>query len=234
MILSKNGRVRPISDPETRKLQNQVRTLLAQNKGNVNNFKYNQSTASSSSLANGSPLVVAVNPIAQSTDESGRVGDLCKYHWVELNWQIYTVSTNPAFNAWVRVMLVLESTALGSALGLSQFFTTATPNAFSARNYLTRNDRRFKVIYDSGPRLVGPEQTPLAVAGYQPNTFGAPNNIGEVVPRIKLNFITDYSRGNAGTVADIDTNALSLICFTDNGTANVIEFAANITLQFTD
>ena len=50
----------------------------------------------------------------------------------------------------------------------------------------------------------------------------------------KFNFVSDYALGNAGTVADIDTNSLHLLVFSDNSTANAVEHYGNILLTGTE
>jgi hypothetical protein len=134
----------------------------------------------------------------------------------------------------VRYLIVRETTTLGSNVTPQQFFAgvTATPAPSTLRNYVTRDDKRYHVLLDSGILSFGPETTPLAVAGSSFNTFMAPCNYQKIHHRIPVKFTTDYSRGNAGTVADIDTNGVTLIIITDNTTANYVGYLFNYVWQY--
>jgi hypothetical protein len=214
------------------KLKSQVRTLLANDRLNVHNFRYITGSVTTGSLVN-TGNYTCINAVAQSTDETGRVGDLCKFHWLECSMSISTASAiQTVVN--LRYLVVRETTTLGSAVTPQQFFAgvTSTPAPIALRNYATRDDKRYHVLYDSGSLPFGPETTPLAVAGSSFNTYLAPCSWEKVHKRIPLKFTTDYSRGTAGTVAHIDTNGVTLIVITDNTTANQIGFLFNYVWQY--
>jgi hypothetical protein len=176
---------------------------------------------------------ICINAIAQSTDETGRVGDLAKFHWLECS--MYISASSAVQNvANVRYLVVKETTTLGSVITPQQFFAgvTSTPSPPVLRNYVTRDDKRYHVLLDSGCLSFGPETTPLAVAGSSFNTFMMPSSYQKIHKRIPVKFTTDYSRGTAGTVADIDTNGVTLIIITDNNTANYIDYSFNYVWQF--
>jgi len=85
--------------------------------------------------------------------------------------------------------------------------------------------KRFKTLYDSGPIVICGSSTSTQTLSWG----GSPDWARNV--KIPLDLITDYSRGNAGTVADIDTNAISLICFTDNATGSAMYLNYGYTLE---
>jgi hypothetical protein len=196
------------------------------------NPKYIVTNLSAGTLVNSTPVITCVNAVAQGTDETNRIGDICKMQWAELSLNFLAGNTFIAGSFGLRVMLVSETTALGAVVAPAQFFSTATPQAIQLRNYVSRDDKRFHVWWDSGPKLIGPTSFALNTAV---NTYGVPPQIEMVLPRINLNNLrTDYSRGNSGTITDIDTNALSLLVFTDNTNANYITYNIGVIVQFLD
>ncbi len=179
------------------------------------------------------PSLTLLNGVAQGTGENARVGRLCKMNWLDINVTIYAAQGFLGASS-VRSFIVAETTALGSALAPSQFFvdtTNFTPN--SQRDRTNRNASRYVVLWDSGPKVIGG----LSVASGQT----APVNPGAGQPCVQnfsihlpLNFFTDYSRGSAGTVADIDTNSLYLMIVSDTGTANNLAATGGFTTCFSD
>lgn len=177
------------------------------------------------------PIVQLLNGVIQGTGENGRIGRLIRNKWIDFNLEISTGQFLGAI--LVRAYLVVESTALGSGLAPSQFFVDAANfSPLSQRDRTNRNASRYCVLWDSGPKHVGGDsiasgQVAPAVSGVSPS---------ELVwsKRVNLNFDTDYSRGNAGTVADIDTNSLSMLICTDDGNANHIYASLTWTLCFQD
>lgn len=179
------------------------------------------------------PINVCMNAVAQGTSENTRIGRLCKLKWLDLNIETWFTNVTSCQNTLVRIYVIVENTALGSALSPNQFFldnTTWTP--MSQRDRTNRNASRYVVLWDSGP---------YAMSNLGTATGTAPFSVAGVLPsdkcwskRIPLNFDTDYSRGNAGTVADIDTNALSLIVVADTNTANELYCNATWTVAFQD
>lgn len=198
----------------------------------VVNPKYIVTNFSAGTLVNGTPISVCVNAVVQGTDEVNRIGDICKMQWIEFSLDLTSAAGFIAGAFPVRAMLVSETTSLGAAASFAQLFTSATPTALTMRNYTTRDDKRFHVWWDSGPLLLGPTAFAVNTAV---NQFGAPSGFEIVSPRISLNNLrSDYSRGNAGTVADIDTNALSFMLFTGNTNANYITYSVSSVVQFLD
>ncbi len=200
----------------------------------VSNNKYINSTyaAINGSFTLTSPSLTLLNGVAQGTSENTRIGRMTKNLWLDLDFQIDCVGF--ASTATVRAMVVAESTALGSALAPSQFFVDAANFApWSQRDRTNRNASRYCVLWDSKPFVIGGE--PVA------SGLTAPVAVGAGQPAVKpfsihlpLGFYTDYSRGNAGTVADIDTNSIYLMITTDYSNTNTIFAAGAWTLCFTD
>lgn len=184
----------------------------------------------SASLQNASPIVATLNVLSQGTSDTTRIGDKCRMR--HLNCKVYLGATSSLTTAaLVRVMLVREKTTLGSALSPSQYFDSATPDpgAFQ-KNVTTRDPSRFITLYDSGCKVISPSQ--YLAAGPCLN-MATPNLICMEMD-MNLDFVTDYSRANGGTVTDIDTNGLNLIIFTSTSTASAIFAIESHTIDFTD
>jgi hypothetical protein len=184
----------------------------------------------STTLQNAAPIIQVINVLSQGTSDTTRLGD--KSRMKHVNMKINFGSTSSLTTAsTVRVMLIREKTTLGSALSPSQYFDSATPApATFQRNVTTRDPSRFITLYDSGTKVISPAQ--YLVAG--PCVNMATPNLICLEQDMGLDFITDYSRANGGTVSDIDTNGLNLVIFTANTTANAIFAIASWTIDFTD
>lgn len=191
-------------------------------------FKGDVNTTITTTSLTSTPLYSLLNGIAQGDTQLTRDG--VKVNWKSLKLTI-DVSSQIAFafgSALFRYIIIREESCLGSAPTTAQIFNSATPSPLAIYNFTNRDvPKRYKVYYDSGVQLLGPP-----VVDYT-NVNGLSTALQHrrvFQHKIKFNFITDYSRGNAGTVADIDTNSLYLIAWTDNTTANAIQFHGSYTL----
>jgi len=197
---------------------------------NVNSAKYIQSgdTSVGGTLTNSAPFSAIMNALAEGLGENNvRVGDKCHFNRLQLRVVVFpgaATTTNT-----LRCLVVRETTTLGSAVAPTQYFLDSTPGALSCRNYTTRNNKRF-ITYLDKTWLLGPPASPLA-SPFQ--NFSVPDMIHFDVD-MPLDFTTDYSRGNAGTVADIDTNGLSILFITDNTVSGSFTPHYEYVLSFTN
>jgi len=201
-------------------------------KGPNNKYINSAFNAIASTFSLTTPYSVLLNGVAQGTTENTRIGRLAKMRWVDIDFSIYQNATFDASD--VRIYVVAESTALGSAISAAQFFVDATQfSSTSQRDRTNRNASRYVVLWDSGPLTIGP--TSLASGQTAPAVIGAgqPTSIARSL-HLPLGFSTDYSRGNAGNVGDIDTNSLHLLCVTDQTTAASVGIVGGWTLCFND
>jgi len=181
------------------------------------------------------PGLQCLNGVGQGTNENTRVGRLARMKWLDLDIACFVNSNAPtAEPTSMRFYIVVETTALGSALAPSQFFVdAATFTPTSQRDRVNRNASRYVVLYDSGPMVLAPPQVASGLAA--PAVFGAGQPCEKDFSlHIPLEFSTDYSRGNAGTVADIDTNSLYLMVVTDSTVASSAFCQGAWTLCFND
>jgi hypothetical protein len=222
------------NDPPVERIERRLANVERRVGNQIVNSKYIVQSVTGVNLLNSTPYVTCLNNVVQGTDETNRIGDIGKMKWLELGYDLVSqaIFVLGCYNA--RVMVVSETTSLGAAVSLAQLMTSATPSPYNMQNYTTRDDKRFKVWYDSGPMPIGPNGFTAPAVALQ-NTFGYPPRIQKGKIRIPLaDLRVDYSRGNAGTVADIDTNALSLCVFTDQTTTNYLAFAFASVVKFVD
>jgi hypothetical protein len=196
----------------------------------VDNLRYRVSgqVTASTNFTNGNPLQLCLNQMTEGTDEVNRVGDKMRWKRFMFKAQVFSNASLVRCQA-VRLVIIRESSSLGSVTSLNQYMDSSTPDASTAMiNVQTRNHHRFHVVYDSGSFLVGPFTTPVANTTY--TSLSVPDTwLCDV--DLPVDFVTDYSRGNAGTVADIDTNAVTLLAFTDNGTANGLTVVYQVVME---
>jgi len=197
----------------------------------VNSTKYIQSgdTSAGGTIVNSSPYAFTMNVMAEGLGENNvRVGDKAHFKRLQLRCVMFPgASLLPT--TW-RFLIVRETTALGSTIAVAnQYFLDSTPGALSARNYTSRNEKRY-ITYLDKTIVMGPTASPLASPFIN---FSLPN-MAHFDLDIPLNFTTDYSRGNAGTVADIDTNSLAFIIITDNTVSGAFTPHFEYVLEFTN
>jgi hypothetical protein len=185
-------------------------------------------------ITNTSPLTSCLNGVAQGTSENTRVGRLCKMKWLDLDMNVNAINGSittqnvPSYRAYI----VVETTALGSQIQPAQFFVDSTVfEPMSQRDRTNRNASRYVVLWDSKPQMLC---TASATGSGTQNSMAAGPPVRWHSLHIPLDFDVDYSRGNAGTYADIDTNALHLLVVTDDATSNHIYVDAAYTLCFND
>jgi hypothetical protein len=115
-----------------------------------------------------------------------------------------------------RIVVVQDKQTNGAALAITDVFNAVQVN--SLQNIY--NAERFRILYDTRFML---------------NAYGEPISQRVVNFEIPLNVLTTYNTGNAGTVADINTNSLYLLVFGNVGAgATASTVTGNVRLSFTD
>lgn len=216
------------------KLAKQVKAISSKVKPQVNNYKWKSSpagTIATASVTNSTPQILLLNGLGEGTDEVNRIGDLCRMLQLDLNFHVQNASTS-ATPAVVRILVVQEKTALGGGLQMASLFNSATPQPWDVRNVTTKDNSRY-VVYHDETFILGPAV--VQAAGGTAAVYSGSTPMEQMFSiKKKLNFITDYSRGNAGTVADIDTNSLFFVTITDNVTAAAVNVDLAWNLCFLD
>lgn len=169
--------------------------------------------------SNGAPLIYLLNGLVQGTTASTRVGNAVRF--TDLNVRInlaYGPTVTDKQTNSVRIMVIKEKPALGQTLSFTSLFDSAPAYTFTQ---FEMNDRdwkeRFTILYDE-VHLVN-SQLLITEKNIQ--------------IKQKLNFVTSYARGNAGTIADIDTNSLFLVAIADSTTAlcQYMRYSAQLMFQ---
>lgn len=191
-------------------------------------YIYSADATLTTSLTQSSPLVTLLNGFATGDTELTRTGDKAKMKYLHLNVKINRVLTTAETIRECRLLIVREKTTLGSDITPAQLFNSSTPPVYDTYNVSTRDSERFHVYYDKIFSL-GPYVNSVATTAVYNNGGISPTRTFKISK--KLNFVTDYSRGEAGTVADIDTNGLFLIVMTSQTNANDIVVKATWNIQ---
>lgn len=168
-----------------------------------------------------SPQLTLLNGMAQGTTASTRIGR--RINIKSIQWQ-FNCSTSTLTN-WTanRYMIVLDTQANAATPAFTEVYDTADPACL--RNI--SNMPRFKVLYDSKQfTMIG-------------NLSTSPGNDGIAKcfdGYLKVNIPVQYNAGTAGTVADIQTNALYFIAVGNSASAttNTDIFNGRVRIRFSD
>jgi hypothetical protein len=180
-------------------------------------------SAGNSNVVLSSPFLVNLNAVAQGTSNVARVGS--KVRMVEMDLIVQVVYGTGCDSFAARFLIVRDVAAEGVLTTNGEIFTSAG-GVDSIRNYTTVNPDRYIVLLDhifDRNELI-------------PSTISTSTGNAVYLWRktIKLGFVTDYSRGNAGTIADIDTNAITAIGICNATQANTVAFSFASAIRFTD
>lgn len=210
------------------RLEKKVKPMVANWK-----YVYYPDQQMSSSIYSASPFTLTMNILPTGlTETNQRVGDLIRFNYLDLNLHLFrTLSSLSGASDCVRVLIVREKTALGSALSLNQLFNSATPTPRDTFNVTTRDHHRYEVYYDKTV-LIGPNVSSVAASTLSYNQASPMECFLHI--SIPFHFVTDYSRGTSGSVSDIDTNSLTLVILNDSGTASDLVAYGSFTLKFLD
>jgi hypothetical protein len=182
-------------------------------------------------ITNTVPYVFSVNAVAQGTSENTRIGAKIRMKSFESNLIIQSTATAQQDSIMTyRIMVIRESTCLGSNLAPSQIFLDTNPVPASMRDHTNRDASRYHFLYDSGVRTLGCLQSALASPFAN---FALPC---EHALHIKFNcdILSDMSRANNGNVGDIDTNNVSFLFLSDNTTGGLLTISGAFLTQFVD
>jgi len=219
----RSGRRNKITRPQNPGLALVPRNLPRQNKW----ISADAPAALNAFLTTAAPLVATLNPLAQGTSNVTRVGSKVRLGRLDLRLFFQTGLGVLANSLQVRVVVVRDAAAEGVITTTGEVFTNATPGVRAPQNMVTVNPSRYQIMHDWVSN-----RNDWVPANFLAATDPVQDCLHMV--RMPLGFVTDYSRGNAGTVADIDTNALTVFIVTDNTTADALAVTGSYLLSFTD
>lgn len=180
-----------------------------------------------------SPKIYTLNGLLKGDDIDKRSGNMVKAKRLEISGQIFANSPTLLFDTLIRIMVVKESSALGSSVSLAQLFGTSTPLTYAIRNMQTRDQERYTILKDIVCGI-GPVSTSVNGAGVSTVALQGYPSIKDFYFDIPLNVNVNHARGNAGTEADIETNAYFLVFITDVSTVNAVAHRFDCNYEFYD
>lgn len=182
-------------------------------------FTYLENTAIMASCYTSSPRSYLIVPPVQGTTDNTRIGDKIRLHNFKANLQIYTTgASNQADNITVRIELILVKNPHGSTPSNTDVYNSSTPLPQTLHNDITRNfSSRFKTLWSRSWTF-----QPQYYYTSDGHTITRQQSLAKLIHiNVPLHeIVMDCSLGNAGTIADIDTNALYFFMHTDASNAN--------------
>jgi len=193
----------------------------------IYNSFYNE--VSTNNFKRSNPKVFFINGIQRGNSHYNRIGDTVKITSLNIRGQIYM--TSPANKAGVdiavRLMLIKHREPEGVAMDLVSYVglpagrtglfpknsSSYTPNTWENIDLgvVASSFTAYKVLFNKVYHLKNNTTYFNSSTNYAEQVAGFINfNIDK-----KINSISDYSRGNAGTVADIEKNSYYFIAITD-------------------
>jgi hypothetical protein len=230
---SKSGGRRANKKNQSTKPEEAAAWRLVRAMNGLPNDKYiNPTSASLNTMTAINPGIVLLNGVATGTTENTRIGRLVTHKRLKLDFQIFYSGLYYQAQSY-RAYVVVETTALGSQIAPSQLFVETTSfYPWTQRDFTNRNNSRYLVLHDTGPFAL--QALPRASGVAAPyGAAGLPPVRNHTID-IPLNFQTDYARGTAGTIADIDTNSLYFVLVTDNTNAGDLYMNFSYLTRFND
>lgn len=161
-------------------------------------FKYAQANSSSTPSTAAATLLL-LNGLTKGDDSTDREGRQIRMKSVQYN--VRSLINGAATATLVRVMLVLDTQPNAAAPTIANILETTGGLYVDAFRNLS-NRKRFIILKDDKQVLDSDDQY---------------NNI-DCYKQFNPGFKTVYNSGNAGTIADITTNALYLVAISDEAT----------------
>lgn len=216
--------------PTIRKVEKQIKKLEKQSEVKVvsNQTSSFTGTAIFTNLSNTNPLFFLINGLSRGTQYNTRLADKVKATSIQVDIELYftSISNVGGVDDTIRVMLVDFKKPRGSAMTLcnTSLLSGATALFYNSTGYPTCNQHidwgigteayeQYKILYDKRHKLR------THVAWYDGSHAQTVNPSMYITIRKKLGTTVDYSRGNAGTVADLETHGYYLIFITDSNQA---------------
>lgn len=157
------------------------------------------------------PALILLNGLSQGTSATTRQGQSIKM--VAIYPNIFWSINAAASTTYCRCIIFIDKQANGAAPAASDLLTTTT-SVLSP--FVIGNSKRFRVLMDI--------RRTLSLNGVEMVRFKKYK---------KISWHTEYNTGNAGTIADIQTNSLYMLHMSDQPT-NTPTFAHITRMRFID
>lgn len=186
-------------------------------------FTYSAYQSISTNLLNTAPYFGLLNPLTQGDTDSNRTGDKVRFNYLTMTLFHNLANTNINDITYRYSILRVKNPR-----GVAPTASTLVVNGGTAQDPCEIWDEinydfysRYEILYDSGVKVLHRNVTTnYTVSAEQ---FG-----------VSCDFVTDYSLSNAGTIADIDQNAIYLYFRSGNGTANAHALNYSYRLTYRD
>lgn len=164
-------------------------------------------------------MVIPTNIMVKGTSSSTRIGDNITLRSLEARIIMYNVATNGP--TWVRYDIILDRQPNGALAAPGDMLNVVTTSGL--RNLSNR--KRFKTMHTKSQTL-----------GALANGDEPTQKQSHFYLKFRRPIKTDYfSGGNAGTIADISSNALLMLFVADQGVAANNAIAdVSVRLRYTD
>lgn len=216
---------------------------LKQLQNNQSSYANPPSTLTTTLTRGGGFTLALLNGSIQGTSTVTRIGDKIKMTSFQISGQIYPTAGGATlgYNIPVRIICFLSKkpkgvvpsvSTSGTAAGTSAlFYNTGGGGPTTYQQYDTGVNM---AMYENYKILVDKTYTLKTLVGaYVPST-DADNSVNPFINfniRKKLGIISDYSRGNAGGITDMEANALYVVFITDTNGNLTVELDARVYFQ---
>jgi len=160
-------------------------------------------------LINATPLIQLLNGCVRGMTVQTRIGDICKVSKIHLKMRT-TYGTAIDGDVIIKWILFAEKNSQGFARTASNFSSTyfgdGTPQTNAIPNHNNKDVSLFRILKKGTQYMRASMATVIEIRDW--SIFYAP----------KTPLRVNYTLGNAGTIADIDGNAIYLYMYTDNTT----------------
>lgn len=160
-------------------------------------YKYLDVTAGSQNMT-GTPTIVLLNGCQTGDTATTRDGQSILLKSIYCQFMVYMDPSSTTYNI-VRFMLVLDTQPNATVMSAADLFQNNTSGTNVVSPININYGKRFKVLYDKRFSL---------------NATQIREKVWKYFKRLK--FHTKFNTGNAGTIADITSNALYLVFVNDN------------------
>jgi len=167
------------------------------------------SAFSAAALTNAAPIMQLLNGCSRGMTVQTRIGDITKVTKIHLKIRT-TYGTAIDGDVIIRWVLLAERNSQGFSRTAASFagvyFGDSTPQTNAIPNYNNKDVSLFKILKTGKQTMRASMASVVEIRDW--SIFWAP----------KTPLRCNYTLGNAGTIADIDGNAIYLFMFTDNTT----------------
>jgi len=183
-------------------------------------LKYINATTSAADMTS-TPVLTLLNGCAPGSDATNRIGRRILVKSVQLSG--YSHSSSSTIIAQARWAIVVDRQPNGAAFTFTDCWDSAVADTLRNPNNL----QRFQIIHDSG---VIPHVGCTTIATCAPTNFAChPFHLYK-----KLNIPVQFNSGTAGTIADIQTNAIYLVTWGTQASTGGVDFTSKIRIRFAE